>query len=118
MLEEAYRLDHQMGDPSAVDVILLKFARALGFADLHEAAVQLLGAAEAIHETAGWKYPDWVLAIKEATTVRARAGLGEAAFAEVLERGRQLTPDEAEAIAVAALKDDAPAGAPSSPILR
>jgi predicted ATPase len=109
MLDEAYRLDRQMGDPSAVDVILLKFARALGFAGLHEAAVRLLGAAEALHETAGWKYPDWVVDIKESTTVSARSALGEGAFAEVLEKGRRLTPDEAAAMAVAALKEDAPA---------
>jgi predicted ATPase/class 3 adenylate cyclase len=109
MLEEAYRLDRQMGDPSAVDVILLKFARALGFAGLHEGAVRLLGAAEAIHETAGWKYPDWVVDIKDSTTVSARTALGDSAFAEALERGRRLTPDEAAAVAVAALKEDAPA---------
>jgi tetratricopeptide (TPR) repeat protein len=108
MLEEAYRLDRQMGDPSAIDLILLKLARALAFADLHGPAVRLLGAAEAIHEEAGWRYPGWVVEIKEATTVSARAALGEGAFAEALEQGRRLTPDEAAAIAVAALKEHAP----------
>jgi F420-0:gamma-glutamyl ligase len=35
--------------------------------------------------------------------VRARAALGEDAFAEALEQGRRLTADEAAAIAVAAM---------------
>jgi hypothetical protein len=56
-----------------------------------------------MHEEAGWKYPGWVVEIKEATTMSARAALGEGAFAEALERGRRLTPDEAAAIAVAAM---------------
>jgi len=109
MLEEAYRLDRRRGDPSAIDLILLRLARALAFADLPGPAIQLLGAAAAMHEEAGWRYPDWVVEIKEATTLRVRAAFGEGALAEALERARRLTPDEAAAIAVAALKENASA---------
>ncbi|HEV8670863.1 MAG TPA: adenylate/guanylate cyclase domain-containing protein [Candidatus Limnocylindria bacterium] len=108
MLEEAYRLDRQMGDPSAIDLVLLRFARALAFADLSGPAVRLLGAAEVMHEEAGWTYPDWVVSIQDTARARARAALGEDAFAEALEQGRRLTPDDAAAHAVAALKEGAP----------
>jgi predicted ATPase/class 3 adenylate cyclase len=103
MLEEAYRLDREMGDPSAIDVMLLRFARALAFADKPGPAIRLLGAAEVMHEEAGWTYPDWVVSIRETAMVRARAALGEDAFAEAFEQGRRLTADEAAAIAVAAM---------------
>jgi hypothetical protein len=103
MLEEAYRLDRQMGDPSAIDLMLLRFARALAFADKSGPTVPLLWAAEAMREEAGRTYPDWVASIKETATVRVRAVLGEDACAEALEQGRRLTPDEAVTIAVAAM---------------
>jgi len=103
MLEEAHRLERQIGDPGAIDLMLLRFSRALAFADLPEPAIRLLGAAEVMHEEAGWTYPDWVVSIREMAMVRARAALGEDAFAEALEQGRRLTADEAAAIAVAAM---------------
>jgi hypothetical protein len=65
--------------------------------------IRLLGTAEAMHEEAGWTYPGWVASIKETATVRARAALGENAFSEAFAQGRRLTPDEAAAIAVAAM---------------
>jgi hypothetical protein len=56
-----------------------------------------------MHAEAGWTYPVWVVSIREAAMVRAQAALGDDAFAETLEQGRRLTPDEAAAIAVAAM---------------
>ena len=63
MLAQAFRLARDSGDPTAVDMNLVRFGHALAFAGKIETAVRLLSLAESIHAELGWTYEGWFLAI-------------------------------------------------------
>jgi tetratricopeptide (TPR) repeat protein len=104
MLEEAYRLDCEFGDPHEIAMDLIWFARALAFAGRAGTAARLLSRSEATHEELGMTYPAWVAARKEEAMSRAQAQLEQVAFAEAWEQGRALTVDEAVSLALTALE--------------
>ncbi|HEX9415420.1 MAG TPA: adenylate/guanylate cyclase domain-containing protein [Gaiellaceae bacterium] len=100
LLEEAYRVAQDFGDPGLVDLNLIRFAHALAFADRPTIAVQFLSLGEVMHEELDWTYPGWLIAMKDEATSKAHASLDGAAFAKAWEHGRELTPDEAIELAL------------------
>jgi predicted ATPase len=100
MLNDAYRLDQEFGDPSEIAMDLIWFARALAFAGREGTAAQLLSRSEAMREELGVSHPAWVNAMKDEAMSRARARLDEVEFAEAWEQGRTVTVDEAVALAL------------------
>ena len=99
LLQESYRIGCEFGDPSETAIDLIRFGRALAFAERPQAAVQLLSCAEARREELGMVLPSYVIHYRDDAEARARARLDEAGFAEAWEQGRKLTPDEAVAVA-------------------
>jgi predicted ATPase len=112
LLAEAYQLGRHEGDLAAIDLILVRVARALAFADSGDSAARVLGAADATHENAGWTYPGWVVAIREAAIEKARSRLSADAFAAARAEGRALTPDAAMELAQALSTAAAPRALP------
>jgi tetratricopeptide (TPR) repeat protein len=107
MLRQAYQLARDSGDPTAIDMNLVRFGYALAFANRAGIAVRLLSLSEAMHEELAWTYEGWFVALKEKALERARARLDEAEFAEAWEQGRKLTPDAAVALALGEVGSDA-----------
>jgi len=103
LLEEAYGIAREFGDPVLVDMNLIRFGESLAFADRPELAARVFSLAEAMHHELGWTYEDWLVAVKDEAESRARAQLDEAAFAAAWEQGRAMTPDEAVALALESL---------------
>ena len=100
LLQDAYRIDHEFGDPSETATDLIGFARALALADRPRTAVQLLSCAEARRDELAMVLPSYVIEYRDLAETRARAQLDDAAFAEAWEEGRKLSADEAVALAI------------------
>jgi len=100
LLNDAYRLDREFGDPFEIANDLVYFARTLAFADRAGTAVRLVSLYEAMCEELGMPQMSWVAKIKEDAMSRARTLLDEAGFAEAWEQGRRLTADKAVALAL------------------
>jgi predicted ATPase len=100
LLQEAYRIGCEFGDPSETAMDLIRFGRALAMAERPKAAVQLLACAEARREEIGMVIQPYVIEYWNEAEARARARLDEAAFVEAWEQGRRLSPDDAVAIAL------------------
>ena len=100
LLKDAYRIDRHMGNPEEIAVDLIRFARALAVGGRADAAAALLARSEAIRVELGVAHPDWIVEWQEEAETKARARLGEEAFAQAWERGRGLSVDEAVALAL------------------
>ena len=100
LLKDAYRIDRHIGDPEEIAVDLIRFARALAVAGKADAAAAVLSRSEVIRAELGVAHADWILEWQEEAETKARAGLGDDAFAEAWERGRGLSVDEAVALAL------------------
>jgi len=100
LLDEAYGIAREFGDPVMVALNLIRLGEALALADKPGLAARLLSVAEAMHEEGGWAYEGWLVTVRDAAEARARAQLDEAAFAEAWEQGRKLTADSAVALAI------------------
>jgi predicted ATPase len=99
LLEEAYRLDREYGDPFEIANDLAYFGRAVAFADRAAVAVRLVSLHEAMYDELGLARMSWVVKIQDEAISRARTQLDDAAFAEAWDEGRKLTPDDAVALA-------------------
>jgi predicted ATPase len=100
MIEEAYRLGREFGDPSEIAFDLIYLARSLAIVGRAGDAASLLSRSEAIREEIGSVYPAWILRLQDDAMSRTRAQLDEEVFAEAWEQGRKLTPDEAVELAL------------------
>jgi predicted ATPase len=99
MLLESHRLHEQVDDPMQTAFDIFRFAMFLTEAGTTDAAATVLAAADARAADAGVELLRWDPAVgKMLTNLRER--LGEDAFAAVWERGRELTADEAFALAL------------------
>ncbi len=78
---------------------LCRFARALAVAGRAEPAALLLSGSEALREEIGANI-SWVAKMKEETLATLRPQLDEAALAELWEQGRNLSLDDAVAVAL------------------
>ena len=99
MLHEAYRIDRDGGLRLEVAVDLSRFAELLA-AERPEAAAQLLSKAETLRDELGASSEQWAAKMNEQTLATVRSRLDETAFAEAWAQGRELTPDEAVALAL------------------
>ncbi|HET9671251.1 MAG TPA: tetratricopeptide repeat protein [Actinomycetota bacterium] len=101
LLEQAYRLHREVGQPVEASVDLWRFAEALAAVDRPEEAVGLASLSAALREEIGTGVP-WVDRKMAKTLDDLRERLDPAAFERAWERGRRLTPDAAVALALAA----------------
>ena len=99
--QEALALGQQMRDPGRLGGLVGSAASMAGQVGDHERAARLGGAADALRERAGTAVPSYNRPGHERIVARARAGLGEDAFAAAWAAGRALPWDEAVAEAAA-----------------
>jgi hypothetical protein len=103
MLEEAYRINRDVGERYEIAVTVYRFARALAIEGKAQVAAQLLSCSEALHEEIGLAVSSWLAEMNEGTRAIVHTDLDQAAFAEALEQGATLTADEAVALALESL---------------
>ena len=99
MLKESLRIDRDLGNRGGIYENLCRFARALAVAGRAEPAALLLSGSEALREEIGANI-SWVAKMKEETLATLRPQLDEAALAELWEQGRNLSLDDAVAVAL------------------
>ncbi len=99
MLKESLRIDRDLGNRGGIYENLCRFARALAVAGRAEPAALLLSGSEALREEIGANI-SWVAKMKEETLATLRPQLDEAALAELWEQGRNLSLDDAVALAL------------------
>jgi predicted ATPase len=101
MLTEAYRINRDLGMPSAQTAMdLHRLARGLAFAERAAAAARVFACAEALYEEIGARARPLTAERDEKTLGAIRAQLDDSAFAEACDQGRALTADEAVALAL------------------
>jgi tetratricopeptide (TPR) repeat protein len=100
MLDEAYRVNRDLGDVYRIPFIVCRLGRALAAAGMAEAAARVLSSGQALLEEIGAR-EDWAARMNEQTLASIRTQLDEPALAEAWEEGRKLTADEAVAFALA-----------------
>jgi predicted ATPase/class 3 adenylate cyclase len=105
-LEEAWKLNCELGDRLREAVIVFRFARVLALAGRAEAAAQLLATGEMLQKQMGSAPMAWLKRGNDEALTLIRAELDEAAFAEAYEHGTSLTADEAIALALAEMEHD------------
>jgi predicted ATPase len=99
MLLESHRLHEQLNDPLQTAFDLFRFAMFLTAAGAAEAAATVLATADARTTDAGADLMSWDPAVDE-TLANVREQLGEDAFTAAWERGRELTAEQAFALAL------------------
>jgi len=105
MLRENMVISRDLGNRGnrlEIAMALRRSARALAFTGKAGTAAQLLSCSEALREEIGFSR-SWFGEVNEETLAPIRSQLDEAAFAEAWEQGRQLTIDEAVALALDSL---------------
>jgi tetratricopeptide (TPR) repeat protein len=107
LLREAYELNGEIGDLFVEARIVCRFARVLAFAGRPEPAARVLASGETLYEEVGASPMGWLRRANDEALTLIRARLDQAAFAEAWEDGRKLEADEAVALALDALRDDA-----------
>ena len=114
MLEEGVTLSEQIGDQANLSYFLEGLAVVAGMEGNAERSARLLGAAEKLLKEAGasvYNYYKPDRSLYERTTANVRSRLGEEGFEEALERGQEMTFEQAVAHALS--KADAPEGSRS-----
>ena len=101
MMKDALRIDRDRGTAIQIALDLVRFARALAYADrCHADAARLLSCAEAIRdETGAGTLPHLARSIEDTLAV-IRAQLDVAAFAAAWEEGKALNADDAVELAL------------------
>jgi len=105
LLQQVYGLDTNMGDPNEIVMDVVLIARAIAWAGRAEPAARLLAGADAMRDELGFPFPKHLVLMRDETEGKVRAELGDAAFADSIERGRGLTRDEAASILDAVIQD-------------
>ena len=109
LLDEAYRLNQQLGDTYWTPIIVCRLGGALVADGKPISAATVLATGEALLDEIGSRSP-WITEMNGERLEQIRAQLDEEAFAAAWEAGRRLTADEALALArsVAGLEDAGP----------
>ena len=100
LLDQAFRIDQQLGDPDEIGTDLIRFARALALAGRPEPAARLLSVREASRPDPESRDPSWLAKMEREALEAARAALDESGFAAAWNEGRRTTPEEAVAQAL------------------
>jgi predicted ATPase len=100
MLTESTRIYRDLGERLEFAINLCRFARAVVLRGRPETAAVLLGASDALIADAGASFEYWVADMNDVTTALVRDALDEGVFAKAWEKGRQLSADEAVALAL------------------
>ncbi len=98
LFEEGVTLSGQMGDRANVAYCLEGMATVAGARGEAEHCARLIGTAEGLHEAVGvpaYVYYEPYRSLYERTMAAVRSELGEGAFEEARERGREMTFEEA-----------------------
>ena len=98
LFEEGVTLSGQMGDRANVAYCLEGMATVAGARGEAERCARLIGAAEGLHEGVGvpaYVYYEPYRSVYERTMAAVRSELGEGAFEEAREQGREMTFEEA-----------------------
>jgi predicted ATPase len=103
MLREAIGIERVLGNVQDIAVDLGRLASVLALAGRAGEAARLLSSSEALTEKLGAGVPWWAGRRNEQTLAIIRTQLDEAAAAELRERGRALTLDEAVSLALEAV---------------
>jgi predicted ATPase/class 3 adenylate cyclase len=99
MLKESLRISRDLNMPGGITESLCRFADLLAAEGRVEIAARLLCRAEDLSEEIGG-VPSWVGEMNEKTLATIRTQLDEAALGTACEQGRNLTVDEAVALAL------------------
>jgi predicted ATPase len=106
MLEDAYRLNRELGHEYRIPIIVCRFGGVLAAAGRLEAAARVLSSGEALLEEMGSRSL-WLKRMNERTRSMIRTGLDEAAFDAAWESGRGMTADDVVALAASELESNA-----------
>jgi len=101
MMEESYRIDHELGFSVFIGVDLVRFAAVLAREGKPAPAAQLVSRADRLYEEIGTARESWAAQERDGTLAIIRSELDDAGLAEALAQGRELTLDEAVALASA-----------------
>lgn len=107
LLEQAWELNRELGDRFREAVLVCRFARVLAFGGRAEAAAQVLASGETLYEEMGATPMGWLRRGNDEALTLIRAQLDEAAFGGAWDRGRTLTADEAVALGLGELHQEA-----------
>jgi predicted ATPase/class 3 adenylate cyclase len=99
MLEEAWKLNSELGDRYREAIIVCRFARVLAHAGRAEAAARVLAAGEALHEEMGATPGPWLKRGNDEARTQIRARIDEAAFSDACALGKTLAAEDAVALA-------------------
>jgi predicted ATPase len=105
-LEEAWRLNRELGDRFREAIIVCRFARVLAFGGRATAATNVLACGETLYEEMGASPMGWLRRGNDEALTQIREQLDETAFADAWDQGRMLTADEAVALALGELQRD------------
>ena len=100
LLKEAHRINAASGDLYWLPFIVCRFAQALARTGKAETAVRVLSAGEALLDKMGSR-PHWMQSSNERTRAAARSAMSDERFVEAWEEGRNLTAEDAVALALA-----------------
>jgi tetratricopeptide (TPR) repeat protein len=103
MFEEGVALSEQMGDQANLAYFLEGLSVVIGMGGKARRSATLSGAAERLLEEAGAPVYNYYVpdpSLRERASAAARTRLGETAFAEVQERGREMDFEQAVAFAL------------------
>jgi len=103
LLREAYDLNRGLGDRFREAVLVCRFGRMLAFARRAEAGARVLASGDTLWGEIGASPMGWLRRANDEALALIRAQLDEAAFAAAWEAGRELSADEAVALALEAL---------------
>jgi predicted ATPase/class 3 adenylate cyclase len=103
LLQQSLGIKREIGDRSEIAIGLCSAARAIAALGRVETAARLLSCFEALAEETGGG-EGWVTRMKDETLATIRTRLDDPTFTEAWEQGRQLTVDEAVALAIGELE--------------
>jgi tetratricopeptide (TPR) repeat protein len=101
ILDQAYRIDREVGEIVQATLDLCRFAHALAASGRAADAARVLSRAEASRKEIGATFLPWAMAMNERTSKVVRAHIGDDGFGVAWEDGRAMTMDDAAALALA-----------------
>jgi ATP/maltotriose-dependent transcriptional regulator MalT len=104
MHAEAYRIVRELNEPVEIADSVSRFASTLAFAGRADTAARLLACSSALFEDLGVRR-SWIEQRDKETRSLLESALDESALSKAWEQGRNLTADEAAALALEALKE-------------
>ena len=100
LLRDGLALHREIGDSTELTLDVCRASRAAAACGRGELAARLLASADRAYEELGAGAPPWAAAEREHALVGIRSLLDDAAIAESIAEGRELTLDEAAALAL------------------